>query len=386
MIGSPSDLAEERRAATEAIAEWNAQHADAEGAVLLSVKWETHALPTSGKRPQVAINEQLVDRCDILIGMFWTKLGTSTGVAASGTVEEIDRFVADGKPAMLYFSGRKVSNAKLDPKQSAKLTKFKAKTYKDALVGSFVSVEQLRRVLLRDLTRQVRMLNPRAGQADRIGRAMAITDLIRQHKRDGISIDEFKSYDELLRAKRRSPTELLDPIEPGGKGPNGYPIGYTGEGDKVEWIPSDEVEGETWPMILRRGDKAILAAYKGFSGTRFGGTDTRIGCTLFEPARRNLPPGRSRSTGSREKSRQAHRAQVRTQEFLGWDDFEWGLLRGRLSALSWVLGSERTSRSTPNLSAFAARATNATSAPSPDRIGRAHRVLQFDMLSKLLTR
>ena len=43
IIGSPSDLAEDRQAATAAVNEWNAQHADAEGAVLLPVKWETHA-------------------------------------------------------------------------------------------------------------------------------------------------------------------------------------------------------------------------------------------------------------------------------------------------------------------------------------------------------
>jgi len=80
LIASPSDLAEERQAATDAVNDWNAQHAFAESVVLLPVKWETHAVPQSGMRPQQAINEQLVQGCDILVGMFWTKIGTSTGV------------------------------------------------------------------------------------------------------------------------------------------------------------------------------------------------------------------------------------------------------------------------------------------------------------------
>ncbi len=101
LIASPSDLAEERQVATEAINDWNAQHALAEEIVLLPVKWETHAIPRTGIRPQAAINQQIVTSSDLLVGMFWTKLGTNTGVADSGTVEEIDQFVAAGKPALL---------------------------------------------------------------------------------------------------------------------------------------------------------------------------------------------------------------------------------------------------------------------------------------------
>ncbi len=52
LIASPSDLAEERQAASETVNDWNALHAVAESVVLLPVKWETHAMPQSGVRPQ----------------------------------------------------------------------------------------------------------------------------------------------------------------------------------------------------------------------------------------------------------------------------------------------------------------------------------------------
>jgi hypothetical protein len=144
LIASPSDLEEERQAATEVINEWNAQNAAAEATVLLPVKWETHAMPEAGVRPQGAINCQLVGSSDLLIGMFWTKIGTSTGVADSGTVEEIDQFVSAEKPAMLYFSSRPVDPNKIDFKQHKKLRQFKNETYKTALVGGFSSISDLR--------------------------------------------------------------------------------------------------------------------------------------------------------------------------------------------------------------------------------------------------
>jgi hypothetical protein len=81
--------------------------------------------------------------------MFWTRLGSQTGVAASGTVEEIDKMVAAGRPALLYFSTRPVDPRRIDVSQLSSLREFQAITYERALVGAFASVDELSRTLLR---------------------------------------------------------------------------------------------------------------------------------------------------------------------------------------------------------------------------------------------
>ena len=88
LIASTCDMVEERKVIPEVLHTWNAANSYYKGVYLEPVLFETHAIPEMGDRPQAIINKQLVESCDILIGTFWTRLGTPTGKAESGPVEE----------------------------------------------------------------------------------------------------------------------------------------------------------------------------------------------------------------------------------------------------------------------------------------------------------
>jgi hypothetical protein len=158
LIASPSDVDDEREIVVRVIQEWNDLYSYARRVVLLPLRWETHTAPEYGVRPQEVVNRAIVDSCDLLVGVFWTRIGTPTGNADSGTLEEIERVAKAGKPVMLYFSRVGADPEHLDLAQLARLKTFKEATYPNALTESFKSQIEFRDKLAKQLELKIREL------------------------------------------------------------------------------------------------------------------------------------------------------------------------------------------------------------------------------------
>jgi hypothetical protein len=169
-IASPSDVRPEREIAREAIYKWNAAHAESEKAVLQPIGWETHSYPEMGERPQEIIN-RLVIKSDILVAIFWSRLGSPTGVAASGTIEEIEKHHGAKKPTMIYFSTAPVPHD-VETKQLEDVRKLQQKYESEGLIKTFENSGDFRTVFTQDLAaRMVEYLKVQRPNAEVLSQA-----------------------------------------------------------------------------------------------------------------------------------------------------------------------------------------------------------------------
>jgi hypothetical protein len=152
LLATPSDITEEQELVAELIDEWNVQHGDSAKARVEVMNWRTHAHPESGKRAQALINRQFADQADIVVAIFWRRLGSPTGKAPSGTVEEIERAQRRGKKVMVYFSQRQgMEKDSLDSREQARMERFKQRFRRNALYGTYGDVQEFETSLRKDL-------------------------------------------------------------------------------------------------------------------------------------------------------------------------------------------------------------------------------------------
>ena len=144
-VASPGDVHAERAKVRGVIERVNERHALHEGMLLDPWLWELDALPGIG-RVQGQIDRYLDDAV-IVVLILWNRLGTPTGDAASGTVEEferaVERFHKTGWPRILvYYCGRKSTlETESDIAQRGLVLKFR-NDHKDILPASYDTPEE----------------------------------------------------------------------------------------------------------------------------------------------------------------------------------------------------------------------------------------------------
>jgi hypothetical protein len=151
MIVSPSDVIEERAIVRHILLEWNAVHASPRGLVVLPMSWDTHTAPEMGAEPQEIINKQILRDADLLVAIFWTRLGTPTSRYPSGSVEEIEEHLAAGRPAMLYFSDRPIRPNSVETTQREQLLRFRESLTRRGLLETYDDLASFREKFSRHL-------------------------------------------------------------------------------------------------------------------------------------------------------------------------------------------------------------------------------------------
>ena len=163
MIASPSDVVRELQTVVELIAEWNSLHSEETGCVLMPIHWKTHSAPSMAERGQAVINRQVLSRSDMLIAIFWTKVGTPTGEFESGTIEEIEEHIKSGKPVMIYFSSTPVALESVDQNQYQALMGFKDSCKHRGLVDTYDGLPEFQEKVRRHLARSAQDLSQSQG-------------------------------------------------------------------------------------------------------------------------------------------------------------------------------------------------------------------------------
>ncbi|MEO0399327.1 MAG: hypothetical protein AAF224_07855 [Pseudomonadota bacterium] len=153
LISAPGDQVAEVEAAQQAVS-----HLDellrAHGHSITTKHWQLNLSTGRGDRAQDVINDQTTD-CDAIIAIIGPRLGTSTGKFNSGTVEEIEQFLANSRPngvgydVHVFFNTQGLENPfEIDAEQLKKAQQFReALNERGISYAQFSSIDALKKLV-----------------------------------------------------------------------------------------------------------------------------------------------------------------------------------------------------------------------------------------------
>jgi nucleoside 2-deoxyribosyltransferase len=156
LISCPGDVADDAQHVAATIRQWSTTYGRSFATVVLPLSWTLDAAAEYGRRPQASLNEQLVDRADAVIALIWHRLGTPTGEAESGTIEEIRHAVKTGKSAALLVCDRSPNSlSEVSPTELERRDDFLESIRSECLYLVYRDDAELRRHVENVLTRLV---------------------------------------------------------------------------------------------------------------------------------------------------------------------------------------------------------------------------------------
>ena len=145
LISCPGDIKDEVNCIKEVVDQFNATFADSLGISIRTKHWSKNSYPQSGGKPQALLNEQFVNDCDAAIAIMWTRFGTPTDEYGSGTEEEIEIMLHDGKQVFMYFCDKPLNPSQMDSEEYKRVKAFKDK-YKDrGIYSTYTSIDDFKR-------------------------------------------------------------------------------------------------------------------------------------------------------------------------------------------------------------------------------------------------
>jgi hypothetical protein len=177
-IASPSDVKDEVKVLFETIYHWNTVNSEMYEVFLHPVNWRTDSFPEMGNEPQKIINNQIVDKADVLIGVFWSRIGTPTKDAQSGTVEEINSFIANGKPTLLYFSSRTIDPYSIDQQQFTKVKEIKERYKSEGIIWEFSDIYEFTLIIFCTTNKIAKPYGYELSELDKYGNITHFSDMV----------------------------------------------------------------------------------------------------------------------------------------------------------------------------------------------------------------
>ena len=152
LLSCPGDVLDLKSTIEECVKSFNSTIGEINSLRVELKHWSTNSFPQSGDNPQTLLNKQFVTDCDMCVALLGIRFGTPTDSYDSGTEEEIEVMLAQGKQVFLYFVERNVDPSTIDTEQLGKVKQFKEKYAKKGIYSVVKTADELRKEFQNALT------------------------------------------------------------------------------------------------------------------------------------------------------------------------------------------------------------------------------------------